>query len=525
MRKIIALFVLLVGFAALVGCGQTPTPAVDETLAMQEIDNALNQVQIAGTVEKDVERLILPNNKQSVYFIWRSDDESIITNSGVVTHDLMFDHSVTLTVTAKYKSYEKTRTYAVLVKNTDADTLAAGMLDKIILPPSTSENLTLPEKVSYLDQEFTLTWESSDVSLLTAAGEFVAATKNEVVLSTKMTVNGKEYKKDFPIEVYPRTRYVVSSISDFEAINNNLDGLYILNNDIDFAGVSTTAIGSMQNPFTGIFRGNGHTLNNVNLTISDEATGLFAVNKGIIDKLRLKALTVTGTVTTQSYVGSLAGLNYGLIDQCFADGTLNVTDSKEDVVAVGGLIGQINDGVVSNSVSSVVTTVNLTHATNNNVLLGGFTGHVTGGVVKQSFFEDRANARNNSTGTSVGITGAGDNTISSGLFAGKISGGQLTGVFALGSLVVTGFSANGTNVQKTDNLAGTYASLSTIERCFVLDTSRIIGRSTTTTCNQMSSSSMVTEDWYHTMGFTDDLWDFNPIHQMSLGVAALKIFI
>jgi hypothetical protein len=194
------------------------------------------------------------------------------------------------------------------------------------------------------------------------------------------------------------------------------------------------------------------------------------------------------------------------------------------VVAVGGLIGQVNDGVVSNSVSSVVTNVSLTHATNNTLLLGGFVGHVAGGVVKKSFFEDRANARTNSTGTSVGITGAGDNTIFSGLFAGQISGGQLIGDFALGSLVVTGYSTTGNNVQKTDNLAGTYVTLSAIERCFVLDTSRIKGRTPNITCNQMSSSSMVTEDWYHTMGFNDEIWNFNPIHQMSLGVASLKAF-
>jgi hypothetical protein len=83
----------------------------------------------------------------------------------------------------------------------------------------------------------------------------------------------------------------------------------------------------VQNPFTGIFRGNGHTLNNLSLSVNDEATGLFAVNEGIIDKLALKALAVTGSLTTQSYVGSLVGLNYGLVDHCFADGSITLTDA------------------------------------------------------------------------------------------------------------------------------------------------------------------------------------------------------
>ena len=66
----------------------------------------------------------------------------------------------------------------------------------------------------------------------------------------------------------------VQTAEDFKAIRNNLDGKYVLLNNIDLGGAEWTPFGTEQSPFTGVLDGNGYNINNVNIN-GNNYVGLF----------------------------------------------------------------------------------------------------------------------------------------------------------------------------------------------------------------------------------------------------------
>lgn len=89
----------------------------------------------------------------------------------------------------------------------------------------------------------------------------------EITLDTT-TVDGQEY-------------YLLTAEEDLMAIGDvyPLSGNYMLANDITMSG-EWKPIGSSDKPFTGIFDGNGYTIDS--LTASAEANGFFGTAKGAI---------------------------------------------------------------------------------------------------------------------------------------------------------------------------------------------------------------------------------------------------
>lgn len=142
--------------------------------------------------------------------------------------------------------------------------------------------------------------------------------------------------------------------NDLNAVRNDLDGEYTLVADLD----ETTDgydehvgdpekgwdplgdIEDSEDPFTGIFDGNGHDITGLQIDRSDEAyVGLFSsIADGIVTDVTLVDATVTG----DDFVGTLVGFNNGRIQQSTASGS--VTSNG----IAGGLTGY-NIGNVLNS--------------------------------------------------------------------------------------------------------------------------------------------------------------------------------
>lgn len=89
----------------------------------------------------------------------------------------------------------------------------------------------------------------------------------EIALETT-TVDGQEY-------------YLLTTAEELSAIGEAypLSGNYMLANDITMSG-EWTPIGSSENPFTGIFDGNGYVIDS--LTAAPEANGFFGVTKDAV---------------------------------------------------------------------------------------------------------------------------------------------------------------------------------------------------------------------------------------------------
>ena len=145
----------------------------------------------------------------------------------------------------------------------------------------------------------------------------------------------------------------IQTLAQLQAIKNDLDGDYVLDNDIDATDTATwnwdevlgeyqgfEPIGNESTPFTGIFKGSGYIISNlfINRPTTDYV-GLFGVtNGGAIHRIGLENVTTIG----YDYVGPLIGLaGYPDVSTiiCFCYATGSAFGNKY----VGGLIG--GDGI------------------------------------------------------------------------------------------------------------------------------------------------------------------------------------
>ncbi len=225
----------------------------------------------------------------------------------------------------------------------------------------------------------------------------------------------------------------ISDWHDLNDIRNNLDGDYILVNNLDenTAGYADVAapiaddgngwipVGNFAGPFTGIFDGNEHAVNGLTINRPGEnEIGLFGrLGSGSeITGLALQDIDITG----QNYVGGLAGVNQGSIVECSATGSITgsgrvggllghnnfgtVADSYntslvEGEIRVGGLAGE-NEGIITNTYSIGSVT--------GDGSVGGLLGSNSFGTVNDSYWNtETSGLENNGTGEggSGGITG------------------------------------------------------------------------------------------------------------------------
>jgi len=155
---------------------------------------------------------------------------------------------------------------------------------------------------------------------------------------------------------------------DLDAVRNNLAGNYTLMNDLDSttagyeALASPTAnggkgwepIGTRSAPFTGSFNGQGYEIWDVFIDLpeepivplsSNECVGLFgAVDEGgRIEDIGVVNADVTGFVSVGGLVGEI---EHGTVSNSYFTGSVTGYQS------VGGLVGRSYDGTVSNSYST-----------------------------------------------------------------------------------------------------------------------------------------------------------------------------
>lgn len=244
------------------------------------------------------------------------------------------------------------------------------------------------------------------------------------------------------------TPIVINNINDLQAVQNNLSANYVLGANIDAAGFSFTPIGSVANPFTGIFDGQGHTISNLTINnVSNTDSGLFGdigatgavSNVGLINESVTSSYSnvggivgenfgtvsqsyVTGNVSGATYVGALVGFNgaSGSITQSFATGTANgqiagglvglnggaISDSYATgavnyfrvSVEAGGLVG-LNSGSITQSYATGPV------GNSGGFVLGGLVGGETAGSVTVSYWDTQTTGRSISGG-GTGLTTA-----------------------------------------------------------------------------------------------------------------------
>ncbi len=224
--------------------------------------------------------------------------------------------------------------------------------------------------------------------------------------------------------LFPSRSLEIRTWYDLDAVRNNLGGNYTLMNDLDSttAGYTELAsptanggkgwqpIGTQNNTFTGTFDGQEYEIRDLFSNRPDENyVGLFGIvnTGGGIEDIGVVNVTVTGN----SSVGGLVGVNVGTVSNSYSSSNVNGGSAE-----VGGLVG-LNGGTVSNSHSSGSVT--------GQGHVGGLVGG-NGATVSNSY----------STGNVTGYYGVGGLVgASSGTVNNSYSTGNVTGYQWVGGLV------------------------------------------------------------------------------------------
>ncbi|WP_117625022.1 GLUG motif-containing protein, partial [Sedimentisphaera salicampi] len=174
------------------------------------------------------------------------------------------------------------------------------------------------------------------------------------VISANGIAGGKVYLSK-PLKIYVSTGtagegtaenpYYISSISDLEAVNNDLDASYILECNIDLSGRTyeqAVIAPDTGTPLRGSFNGAGYKILNLYIETSLDYLGLFGkIDNGEVRNLGIENVQITGS---SKCVGGLCGMNKGTITNCYATGSVSGGWDSNDL---GGLCGR-NIGTIEN---------------------------------------------------------------------------------------------------------------------------------------------------------------------------------
>jgi hypothetical protein len=274
---------------------------------------------------------------------------------------------------------------------------------------------------------------------------------------------------------------------DLDAVRDNLDGNYILMNDLD----STTAgyeelvgpaanggkgwqpIGGIHAHFTGTFDGQGHEINDLFINRPDElGVALFVsvYRNAVIKDVGMVNVTITGGAS----VGSLVAINGGTVSNSYSSGSVIGDDS------VGGLVGvnmeevyydgTISDSYYTGSVTGQADVGGLVGSNYGTVSNSYSTGSVTGyGGVGGLVGDNREGtvsycysiASVTGEATVGGLTGYSAGTVSNSHASGNVIGvdavGGLVGVNNDSSVIYSYSTGNVTGNSNVGGLAGVNA--------------------------------------------------------------------
>lgn len=192
--------------------------------------------------------------------------------------------------------------------------------------------------------------------------------------------------------------YKIGTIADINELGStpwDWDSHFVMINDVNLDGATVNMIGTdWENPFTGVFDGNDHTISNFNCYLSEFQTGLFGYVSGVDSVIMDLTLENVSINCASNYrVGALVGYLY--------EATV-VGCSVQDVYIrggsdVGGLIGSSRYGTISNCHAIVDI--------ESSVGVGGLVGSVhEGATIEDSYAEGTISATGWNTGGLIGYT-------------------------------------------------------------------------------------------------------------------------
>ena len=296
------------------------------------------------------------------------------------------------------------------------------------------------KKCEYTDNGTTITcWEANvvpdyEITKLRANGN------EERTLSSGITpVAGKFYNitlnKDLGYTEVSEGNYTVDNEKGLknlaELVNNGATDINItLTGNITLTEEWTPIGIDDDHQYTGAFDGDGHTISELTMTGSDEYAGLFGYigSDGMVKNVKLEKVQIASDYQ-YGYVGGMAGINNGTIENCSVSGRVSG-------YSAGGVVGQ--------QYSGSITLCNSSATVQGTSQVGGVVGYTNYGVTLTACYATgNVTAENNNTAGSFfagGVVGSNGGNLTACYATGIVTGG--TGSIYVGG--VTGDNASGT---------------------------------------------------------------------------------
>ena len=226
---------------------------------------------------------------------------------------------------------------------------------------------------------------------------------------------GYELMKDLDFNAAASYRTTSNQVTLMKDLDFNVAASYrTTSNQVTWTmGDGWSPIGSLSNPFSSVFEGNGFMIAHLYINRSnDNNVGLFSVSDTEqIQNIRLSDVNVSG----QTSVGGLVGVNQGIIINSNVTGTVNSLSS-----AVGGLVGRNRRQIIYSFAD-----VTVTQQAGNSA--GGLVG-VNRGTIRESSASGRIEGNNNAGGLAGNNEwGSIINSYATGMVSGDSRVGGLTG--------------------------------------------------------------------------------------------------
>lgn len=202
----------------------------------------------------------------------------------------------------------------------------------------------------------------------------------------------------------------------------------------------TVPYGSLSNPFTGTFDGDGHTVT-LKIDSSSSCQGLFAYNTGTITNVK-----TIGSIVGSSMTGGIVGKNEGTVEQCANDASVSGTQS------VGGISGYSTNAIISSCYNSGMI--------KGSKRVGGITGQLESTKLTNCYNKGTITYTASSTVATGGIVGyanKGKNgaTISNCYTVGTITDANPAATSQVGAFI--GYTTDGLTLQNNYCLENSYS--------------------------------------------------------------------
>ena len=218
-NKIINIIVLIVSVFLLTGC------KINQKDPHEVLTDSLNKVVLPEHISSDINLL---SSIDGYAITWKSNDESIISNSGKISRK-SYDQEVVISASISEGETVVSKDFKIIVDKIDPEEFLNNVLNQIIIPTTVSESIDLPDLIDGI----VINWTSNDTSVISNKGKVKRFEEDvKVTLKANVSYAGVNLFRTFEVTVLKDPNY--------DVINNALAEISIPTDTISNINLPTS---------------------------------------------------------------------------------------------------------------------------------------------------------------------------------------------------------------------------------------------------------------------------------------------